>query len=205
MAVKVGNSWVSETAYAYAKSKMNDSTEDNKTNSMLNQLSEQFPDTKFSTNTAPFSGTGINNIQIAPNILKEMVNDPKKRMEYEALIYDCVQVEKTLVAARSDVKAHGTIIDSNGNLSGWSISEAKGNATKNRYSLDKNKKDTWLDTILAKRKQKKIEEKKIAVKKQIKKEEQEKLQEKLEEKLAESTDNAKNPIESAGSILDLKA
>ena len=62
MAVKVGESWVSEEAYAYAQARMKESEE--------------------------------KNISIAPNILKEMENDPEKRMEYEALIYDCVKFQE---------------------------------------------------------------------------------------------------------------
>lgn len=78
MAVKVGNSWVTEAAYAYAKSKVeeNTSAEGKKGNSMLDKLSEKYPDISFSTSTQPFSGTGKNNIGIAPNILREMENDP---------------------------------------------------------------------------------------------------------------------------------
>ena len=51
MAVKVGNSWVSEAAYAYARSKVSENTcaEDKTENSMLNQLSEKYPDINFNT------------------------------------------------------------------------------------------------------------------------------------------------------------
>ena len=174
MAVKVGNSWVTETAYAYAKSKVdeNTSSENKKGNSMLDKLSEKYPDIKFSTSTQPFSGTGNNNIGIAPNILREMENDPEKRLEYEALIYDCSQVIKNLpdkMPNGSRLKSFGFIINSDCSLKGWSISESGEDTKHNRYSLDKNKKDSWLDTVLEKKKEKKIEEKKIAVKKQAEK------------------------------------
>lgn len=117
MAVKVGNSWVTEAAYAYAKSKVdeNTSSENKKGNSMLDKLSEKYPDIKFSTSTQPFSGTGKNNIGIAPNILREMENDPEKRLEYEALIYDCSQVIKNLpdkMPNGSRLKSFGFIINS---------------------------------------------------------------------------------------------
>ncbi|MEY8422531.1 DUF6033 family protein [Lachnospiraceae bacterium 38-14] len=124
MAVKVGNSWVTETAYAYAKSKVdeNTSSENKKGNSMLDKLSEKYPDIKFSTSTQPFSGTGKNNIGIAPNILREMENDPEKRLEYEALIYDCSQVIKNLpdkMPNGSRLKSFGFIINSDCSLKGW--------------------------------------------------------------------------------------
>lgn len=206
MAVKVGNSWVSEAAYAYAKSKVNETTcaEDKKKNSTLDKLSEQYPDLQFSTNTKPFSGTGKNNIGIAPNILKEMENDPEKRLEYEALIYDCNEVIKNMPAKTqngSKIKSFGFIINSDGGLSAWSISESGGNTNRNRYSLDKNKKDSWLDEILEKKKQKKIEEKKIAEKLQIKRKERAELQ----EKLTKAAGSAKNPTKTAGNTVDLKA
>lgn len=206
MAVKVGNSWVSEAAYDYAKSKVNENTctEDKKENSMLNQLSEKYPDIQFNTSTKPFSGTGKNNISIAPNILKEMENDPDKRLEYEALIYDCNQVIKNMpdkTPNGATIKSFGFMINADGSLGGWSISESGGNTNRSRYSLDKNKKDSWLDKILEKKKQKKIEEKKLEEKRQIKKEEQVELQ----EKLIEAAGSAKNPIETTGNIVDIKA
>lgn len=196
MAVKVGNSWVSEAAYNYAKSKVNENTcsDDKKESSMLDKLSEKYPDINFNTSTKPFSGTGKNNISIAPNILKEMENDPDKRMEYEALIYDCNQVIKNMPDKTyngATIKSFGFMINADGSLSGWSVSESGGDTNRNRYSLDKNKKDSWYDKILEKKKQKKIEEKKLEEKRQVKKEEQTELQEKL--------------IEAAGSIVDIKA
>lgn len=205
MAVKVGNSWVSEAAYAYAKSKVSENTsgEDKKGSSTLDKLSEKYPDLKFSTNTQPFSGTGKNNIGIAPNILREMENDPEKSLEYEALIYDCHQAIKNMPDTTSNgskIKSFGFIINSDGSLSGWSISESGDDTKRNRYSLDKNKKESWLDTILEKKKEKKAEEKKIQIKMNKKKE-----QEKLQEKRAESADDAKNRAETTGSVLDLKA
>lgn len=206
MAVKVGNSWVSEAAYAYAKSKVSENTsgEDKKGSSMLDKLSERYPDLKFSTSTQPFSGTEKNNIGIAPNILRDMENDPDKRLEYEALIYDCNQVIKNMpdkTPMGGKIKSFGFIINSDGSLGAWSVSESGDDTKRSKYSLDKNKKDSWLDTILEKKKEKKIEEKKIAVKKQEKK----KAQEELQEKLTEKADDAKNRAEATGSVLDLKA
>lgn len=207
MAVKVGNSWVSEAAYNYAKSKVNENTcsDDKKESSMLDKLSEKYPDINFNTSTKPFSGTGKNNISIAPNILKEMENDPDKRMEYEALIYDCNQVIKNMLDKTyngATIKSFGFMINADGSLSGWSVSESGGDTNRNRYSLDKNKKDSWYDKILEKKKQKKIEEKKLEEKRQVKKEEQTELQ----EKLIEAAGNSKNSTtETTGSIVDIKA
>ncbi|MDE7300089.1 MAG: hypothetical protein K2N94_14935 [Lachnospiraceae bacterium] len=211
MAVKVGNSWVSEAAYEYAKSRVNKNTcaEDKKENSMLDKLSEKYPDIQFSTNTKPFSGTGKNNIGIAPNILREMENDPEKRLEYEALIYDCNEVIKNMpdkTQNGSTIKSFGFIINPDGSLGGWSISESGGNTNRSRYSLDKDKKDSWLDKILEKKEQKKIEEKRIEKKKieekrQLKREEQAELQ---EQRIKEAG-SAKSPMKIAGNMVDLKA
>lgn len=194
MAVKVGNSWVSEAAYAYAQSKVNEKTSDG----MLEQLSEKFPDTKFTTNTAPFSSDGLNNLAISPNILKEMENDPDKRLEYEALIYDCNEHMKnmlTTTAGGGKIVSFGFIINKDGTLGAWSISKKENNTSRSRFDLDKNKKETWLDEILEKKKQKRIEEKK-----QEKKEKQSEMQEKLAEAIKESADKAAAP----GTIMDFK-
>ena len=163
MAVKVGNSWVSEAAYTYAKARQ---AEPNTGEGMLSQLSEKYPGTDFSTNTAPFSGKGTHNIAIAPNILKEMEQDPDKRLEYEALVYDCVSLQKTLPETYrqngSKLQAFGFIIDSKGGLSAWSISQSIGSKDKSasQCRLPKQDKKSWLPRILPKKKESQIKARK---------------------------------------------
>ena len=162
MAVKVGNSWVSEAALAYAKGKV-----DSGADATLQDLSDRYPGV-----------SGTNNIQIAPNILAQMKNDPDKRMEYEALIYDCAQLiydgKMSQASKGFHVKAAGTIINADGSLSGWAITESDdGRQVKNKTKLDKNKKETWADKILEKQKEKRAKEKKA---------EKERLEKKLMEK-----------------------
>jgi hypothetical protein len=159
MAVKVGNSWVSEAALAYAKEKANADTD-----SILEDLSKQYPEVNFSTNTAPFSQSGVKNIQISPNILTEMKNDPEKRLEYEALIYDCATGIDMLNQSGGGfhTKAAGFIINPDGSLGGWgiSVSDDDGTKAKSKVSLDKNKKETWAEKIRKKQKEKIAEAKK---------------------------------------------
>lgn len=125
MAVKIGNSYVSEAAQAYAQSRI-----DEKSENVLADLQKQFKDVNFGVGSKPFSGSGTNNISIAPDILRQMANDPEKRLEYEALIYDCANVLKDS-ANRPDLKAQGIIIDSKGELSMWSISQTGDDNPKN--------------------------------------------------------------------------
>lgn len=115
MAVKIGNSYVSESAMAYAQSRI-----DEKSENVLSDLQKQFKDVNFSVGTQPFGGSGTNNISIAPNILRQMANDPEKRMEYEALIYDCANGLKES-ANKPGLQSQGYIIGSDGGLSMWSI------------------------------------------------------------------------------------
>ena len=120
MAVKVGNSYVSESALNYAQSQEN---ENSKSGSVISSLSKQFKDVKFNVGTQPFNGKGNNNISISPNILRQMADDPEKRLEYEALIYDCNQTLKNNSKSRPDVLASGFIIENDGGLRMWSISK----------------------------------------------------------------------------------
>lgn len=156
MAVKVGNSWVSETALTYAKSKA-----DSGASVTLKGLSERYPNINFSTNTQPFSQKGTNNIQIAPSILAQMQNNPEKRLEYEALIYDCAQLSYSgQINSNGHIKAAGTIINADGSVSGWSISQDDaGNEVKHKTKLDKTKKDTWADKLKEKQTEKRAQEK----------------------------------------------
>lgn len=147
MAVKVGNSWVSEAAYAYAKEKQ---ASPKAGESMLSQLSEKYQDTNFTTNTEPFSGKGFNNIGIAPNILSEMEKDPEKQLEYEALIYDCVSLQKSL-SKEGGLQSFGFIIDQNGGLRSWSISRVSDGKKQNLFqtSLPKHDRQSWMSRILS--------------------------------------------------------
>ena len=156
MAVKVGNSWVSETALTYAKSKA-----DSGASVTLKGLSERYPNINFSTNTQPFSQKGTNNIQIAPSILAQMQNNLEKRLEYEALIYDCAQLSYSgQINSNGHIKAAGTIINADGSVSGWSISQDDaGNEVKHKTKLDNTKKDTWADKLKEKQTEKRAQEK----------------------------------------------
>lgn len=160
MAVKVGNSWVSETALTYAKAKA-----DSGAAVTLKGLSERFPGVNFSTSTQPFSQKGTNNIQIAPNILAQVQNDPEKRVEYEALIYDCAKLisdgKMDQAMPGSRVKAAGTIINSDGSVGGWTVTESSdGSQTRSRTKLDKDKKDKWAEKLREMQKERRAEEKK---------------------------------------------
>ena len=140
MPVKIGNSYVSEAALNYAQSKVTEeSTDSKKSNDILGELSKQFKDINFSVGTQPFSGSGTNNISIAPNILRQMANDPEKRIEYEALIYDCNQGLKN-TGNRPGLQAQGYIIDSDGGLRMWSIGKSddgKDNRTMLKVDRDR--------------------------------------------------------------------
>lgn len=145
MPVKVGNSYVSEVAYSYAKSKVEAEKESvgtekksSKGMSVLSDLQSQYKNLNFSTNTAPFSGKGTNNLAIAPNILREMEENPEKRLEYEALIYDCNEVLSR--PTRDGIKAQGMIIEKDGSLSMWSIGVSSDNTkSKSQMLLDRTK------------------------------------------------------------------
>lgn len=149
MAIQVGNSYVSEAGYAHAKK---NAQAGGQGTSVLGKLSKDFPDVNFTTNTSPYRGSGVNNIAISPNILKQMENDPDKRLEYESLIDGCNRLQKSLEGKRTltgkKLAAHGFIIDANGGLSSWSISRADN--TENKYStkLPQNDKTHWLTKIL---------------------------------------------------------
>ena len=137
MPVKVGNSYVSEAAYEFAKSQTDESA-------TLKSLAEKFPNLKFSIGTAPFSGNGLNNVAIAPNILREMENDPDKKIEYEALLYDVANLNPP--PSNMNVKSQGVIIDSNGGMSMWSISEGK----REKIPVKRDEIKSWWEKLLEK-------------------------------------------------------
>lgn len=159
MAIKVGNSYISEAAYAQAKAKIEQeqNTESGAKSSVtnyLNTLREKHPGANFTTSTQPFSGSGTNNIGISPRILSQVANDPEKRLEYEALIIDIKDIQKSLPSMYKGTGmkliAHGTIIDENGGVSSWSITQTDDNRKESSqtFRLPKKNKDSWYDIML---------------------------------------------------------
>lgn len=138
MNVKIGNSYVSAAAANFAKN----SSDDEK--NILKNLREKFPNLKISVGTAPFSGTGTNNLSISPKILQEMQNNPEKKIEYEALIFDIA----TQNFSQPGLKSHGFIITDDGGLRGWGISEHN---DKKNSPLNKKNKNSWLYSLLPKK------------------------------------------------------
>lgn len=121
---------------------------------LLNGLLDRYPGVNFSTNTQAFSQKGTNNIQIAPIILAQMQNNPDKRIEYEALIYDCAKLISSgamdWAPAGSHVKAAGTIINADGSVSGWAITEDdNGDESREKTKLDKFVENQKGDVLIA--------------------------------------------------------
>ena len=149
MPVRIGNSYVSEAAYEYAKAQTDESA-------TLKSLAEKFPNLKFSVGTTPFSGNGLNNVAIAPNILREMENDPNKKLEYEALLYDVANLSPP--PSNMNVKSQGVIIDSNGGMSMWSIGESR----SEKISVKRGDTKSWWTKLLEKLQQNKNVDVKIS-------------------------------------------
>lgn len=152
MPVRIGNSYVSEAAAQFAqKAKSENADKSRKKTDTLGALSEKFSGLKFSVGTKPFQGSGIGNVSIAPNILREMENDPAKREEYEALLYDVQQVTSEISPKRGDMtlKAQGWIIDKDGGLSSWSIGVSEGGDRKPEAAgIKRTEKKAWWQSLL---------------------------------------------------------
>lgn len=205
MAVKIGDSWVSQQAYDYAKAKINsENSQESEKNSVLQDLSKQYPETNFAVGTQPFGGKGTNNISIAPNILKKMENDPEARLEYEALIYDCANFLKNEPTkhGNSTTIARGYIITEDGGLRMWGISQVDGGEKTKTYK--KVEKDE-LKESLKKIREKKAAEKKATEKKNAEKTAKKKLTEKQDaEKAAEKKLAEKAAEKSEGQTVDIR-
>ena len=158
MPVKVGASFVSEAAYEFAKARRAEKEEgkEEKGKGVLKELKEKYPGLNITVGTGPFSGTGTNNLSISPKILKQMEQDPEKRMEYEALIYDVAHTDVNggIMPGRK-LKSHGFIIDDSGGLRGWGISESEEGNRRSQLHLKRSEKKNWWEEMLGKPKKKK--------------------------------------------------
>ena len=160
MPVKVGNSYVSEAALAFAQKSAAENTEKGKGQAgTLADLSAKYAGLKFSVGAQPFQGSGMGNVAIAPNILREMENDPAKREEYEALLYDVQQTTAEMPTTRTggrNVKAQGWVIEKDGGLRCWSISESEGGDRKPEAAgVKRSSKKAWWQSLLDEMKDKK--------------------------------------------------
>ena len=172
MPVKVGGSYVSEAAYSFAKAQATDNTENS---AVTKSLAEKFPNLKFSVGTKPFSGTGMNNVSISPKILKQMEKDPEKRLEYEALIYDIAHTDvQSGRAPEHKLKSHGFIIEDDGGLRSWGISEYNDGNRRQQAHVKRSDKKNWWQELLAKQPKKKkkkadakVLQEKLAEKKEV--------------------------------------
>lgn len=178
MPVKVGNSYVTEAALAFAQKSAAESVDKEKTkgkgaNGVLADLAEKFPKLKFTVGTQPFSGSGMGNVAISPKILREMEKDPAKREEYEALLYDVQEttagLPRTHHADGSKVKAQGWIIHEDGGLSSWSIRVSEGGDRKPEASgrVNRSSKKAWWQSLLDEMKEREEARKKRAKKEKI--------------------------------------
>lgn len=200
MVVKVGNSYVTQQAYDYAKAKMDSKkSQGSEKNSVLEDLSKRYPETTFATGTQP-GGKGTNNISIAPNILRKMENDPEARLEYEALIYDCAELLKNEPTKQGDstIIARGFIIEEDGSLRGWSVGQSGGGGKAKTYrKVKKDEIKERLEKIREKKAEKKKIEKKAAEKKEAEK--------KADKKQPDEIKIAETPQEqSEGQTFDIK-
>ena len=204
MAVRIGNSYVSQQAYDYAKAKIDsEKSQGSEKNSVLEDLSKQYPETTFAVGTQPFGGKGTNNISIAPNILRKMDNDPEARLEYEALIYDCAELLKNEPTkhGNSTTIARGFIIGEDGGLRMWGISQRGGaERTKDCKKVQKDELKERLEKI----RKKKAEKKKIEKKVEKKKTEQEDTEQKAAEKQTMGMNVAQTLEQSEGHTIDMK-
>ena len=107
-------------------------------NTYLQELREKYPTANITaqafnsekafSNYAFGSIGSFNNVAIAPNILKQMADDPAIAEKYETYIkklVDCEQESKDYSARNGgELLAHGVTIDKNGKVNFWSISRA---------------------------------------------------------------------------------
>lgn len=174
MPVRVGNSYVTEAALAFAQKSAAESVDKEKTkgkgtSGVLAELAEKFPKLKFTVGTRPFSGSGMGNVAISSKILREMEKDPAKREEYEALLYDVQETTASLPRTRADgskVQAHGWIIHEDGGLSSWSMGTSEGGGSKPEASgrVNRSSKKAWWQSLLDE-----MKEREEARKKRVKK------------------------------------
>ena len=107
------------------------------TNAYLNTLQQEYADLNITAQAAA-PKMGMGNVSIAPNILREMANDPQAAARYKAILASLPAIETRLANQfRADgmvLQSHSWSIDASGKLSSWGIirvEAAQGSASDN--------------------------------------------------------------------------
>nr|MBP3724283.1 hypothetical protein [Campylobacter sp.] len=107
------------------------------TKELYKELASRYTNLNFFGVGKMDKNAGFNSIAIAPNILNQMLNNPEKRQEFQALIYDInnlPKMEKTLTGDK--IIASGYFINPDGTAGMWIISESN-NENDNKSLIEK--------------------------------------------------------------------
>ena len=149
---------VSEEGYEYAKLQA-DRIKDGGTKGgkgareMLKDLQKRYKKTKISMGTDAFKGRGSQNIAISQKVLREMAEDPDRRLEYEAMIFDTVNVQETMPKSHggSELVSCGAVIDEEGNMRMWTRARFDDNTRdKIKVKVNRRQKNSWQQRLLDK-------------------------------------------------------
>ncbi len=155
MAIKVGGTNTADAAYAANKANA-ESSKAGKTGNVLKELQQQFSDLNIgiggSGKGATFS-SGLNNVSIAPNILKQMAEDPEARAKYEAELSGISDSWRNANNVRLQgggrIVYQEYVIMSDGNVGIISIAESGGNANDPVFAKrDKDDKEGALEKLM---------------------------------------------------------
>lgn len=88
----------------------------------LQELKTRYPELNIFVGKSA-EGSGLSNLTIAPNIIKEMAENPEAAMMYEKMVAALPESERWLAQTflEEDVtlQAHGFILDEKGGMSSW--------------------------------------------------------------------------------------
>ncbi len=155
MGTMVGDIHAADTSYAKAAAGAEESKA-KKTGNLLQELKKQFSDLNIgvggSGRGATFS-SGLNNVSIAPNILKEMSEDPEARAKYEDVLNEIQGSWRNAYNLRYPGNGRRVyqeyFIMSDGEVGMMSISESGGSPQNPAVAkLPKDDKDSWLERIM---------------------------------------------------------
>lgn len=161
-------------AASYAKAKTNvEASAANDTNELLAELKQNLGGLNIviaNTGNRPNTSGGLNNVSIAPNILRKMADDPEERLKYESLLYDVQDLVKN-DTGYLQVNGHNTqithreyFIDSDGELGVWTSGKTvdSNSGSIGKTMLPKDDKESWLSRLMESLEKKRVAEKEEA-------------------------------------------
>ena len=151
--INVAGTQVSQASYKKARSIAANKDENRSKQSVLASIRQMMPGWNVSTNPAELRGNGMRNLEIAPDVLERMAEDPEELVRFKAIILDLEDVVQELeehVAENPSLAEMvlQIIIDADGNMTARGTARTQDGVQRSReFDLSDRDLPSWAELM----------------------------------------------------------